>query len=231
MNNLNQCILIGGGASFKEGISLGLWEKLNNKFSIGLNYSYKFFSSTINTYVDSTFYNINLEDIKKLPLVIGQGRNLKNKFPNTIIIPSNSVYNRDLRGGCYSAKLCGIYTLSLAIFLLDIGEIFLCGYDNGAITKDLDAKKLRITHWYQNEFVHRGTGKVSYYDAKDRGEKDFGCFKNETKIKIWNVSPLSKINVFEKIDYPTFLQKINPEILNQEELREYVKLRLKGKYT
>lgn len=229
MNNPKQCILVGGGSSLEEGIEKGLWEKLNGKFTIGLNFSYNFFSSTINTYVDSSFYNANLEDIKKMPLIIGQGRNLKNKQPNTIIIPSNSVYNRDLKGGCHSAKLCGIYSLSLGIYLLDEGDLFLLGYDLGAIKKELDDKKRKITHWYQGKKDHRGVGKVSYYEAKDRGEKDFGCFRQEKKIRIFNVSPLSKINVFPKLSYDEFFQKLDKEIYNQEDLRTFIREKLKGK--
>ena len=228
-NNLNQLIIIGGGSSIAEGISLGLWEKLKYKFSIGTNYSYKVFPSTCQTFVDSTFYNTQKLELEKLPLIIGQCRNVKIKLPNTIVIPSNSVYTRDLKGGIHSAKLTGIYSLSLAIYLLDEGEIFLLGYDNGSINKAIDNNKRRITHWYQGEIEHRGIGKCSYYDAKDRGKKDYGCFEHEKKIHIYNVSPLSKINVFEKIDYTTFFSKLDTNLYDQNKLREYIKTQLKGK--
>ena len=231
MNNLSQCIIVGGGFSVKEAIHMGLWDKLKGHFVIGTNYAYKFNDFTFNTFVDSTFYNTQKLELEKLPLIIGQCRNIKVKLPNTLAIPSNSVYNRDLKGGIHSAKLTGIYTLSLGIYLLDVGEIFLLGFDMGSVTKECDNKKRPYTHWYQDQFEHRGVGKTSYYDVRDRDKKDYGCFGQEKLVKIWNVSPLSKINIFEKIDYPTFFQKLNPEIFNQEELREYIKIQLKGKYT
>jgi len=230
MNFPKEGIIIGGGSSLKEGIEKGLWEKIKNHFSIGTNYSYKFFDSTLQVFVDSSFYNAQKIELERLPLIIGQCRNIKVKLPNTLSIPANHIYTRDLTGGIHSAKLSGIYALTLMIHLLSTGNLYLLGFDNGAITKDLDSKKRKITHWYQGQTEHRGVGKVSYYDTKDRGDKDFGCFKNENKVKIWNVSPLSKINVFEKIDYTTFFQKLNPEIFNQDELREYIKTKLQGKY-
>jgi len=231
MNKPSQLILLGGGSSLKEGIDMGLFEKIKGKFSIGTNYSYKFFPSTLQVFVDSTFYNTQRLELEKLPLIIGQCRNIKVKLPNTLAIPSNSVYNRDLVGGVHSAKLSGIYALTLGIHLLDSGDLFLLGYDLGAVSKDKDDKGRVKTHFYQGITDHRGVGKTSYYDVRDRDKKDFGCFAQEKKIHIYNVSPLSNINVFEKIDYKTFFEKLNSEIFNQEELREYIKIQLKGKYT
>ena len=43
MKKSNQLIIIGGGASIEEGISKNLWEKIKNKFVIGINYSYHHF--------------------------------------------------------------------------------------------------------------------------------------------------------------------------------------------
>lgn len=223
---VKQLILIGGGSSIKEGISLGLWNKLEDKFTIGLNYSYKVFPATIQTFLDATFYNNERKALDKLPMLIGQTRNIKNKGSNLLALSCGAIYNRNLQGGAYSCRLCGIYTLSLAVYLLNEGEIFLLGYDNGAITKNLDEKKRCISHWYQGQIEHRGVGKTSYYDVKDRGDKDFGVFKNEKKIKVYNVSPLSHINIFEKIDYATFFSKLNTETYSQDELRLFIKTKL-----
>ena len=49
---------------------------------------------------------------------------------------------------------------------------------------------------------------------------------NEQKIKIYNVSPLSKIPVFEKINYTTFFNMLDKNIYNQEELREIIKQKI-----
>lgn len=230
MDNPKQLIILGGGSSIKEGLSLGLWDKIKGHFVVGTNYSYKFFDSTLQVFVDSSFYNAQKIELERLPLIIGQCRNIKVKLPNTLAIPANHVYTRDLKGGIHSAKLSGIYALTLSIYLLDVGEIYLLGYDLGAVSKGLDDKKRKITHWYQGQTDHRGVGKVSYYDTKDRGEKDFGCFEQEKKIRIFNISPLSKINVFPKISYEQFFKQLNTETFNQDELREYIKMKLQGKY-
>ena len=226
MNMPKQLILIGGGSSIKEGIPLGLWEKLKDKFTIGLNYSYKIFPATFQTFVDSTFFNERRLELEQLPLVIGQGRNIKNPPHNLLPVPCISGYDRNLTKGIHSGRLCGIYSLSLAIYLLNEGEIYLLGYDNGSITKDLDNKKRRNTHWYQGQIEHRGVGKCSYYDVKDRGDKDYEVYKNEQRVHIFNVSLQSKINIFPKISYEEFFSKLDTNLYKQNELREYVKQRL-----
>jgi len=228
-NNLNQLILIGGGSSIKEALSLGLWEKLKDKFTIGTNYSYKVFSATCQTFVDATFYNTEKENLDKLPMIIGQTRNIKVRGENLISLSCGSEYDRNLSKGVYSARLCGIYSLSLAIYLLDIGELFLLGYDNGAITKDVDNKNRRISHFYQGEIEHRGVGKCNYYDSKNRGERDYGVYKQEQRVRIYNVSLQSNIPIFPKISYNEFFSKLDTNIYDQNELRNYIKEKLKGK--
>ena len=47
-----QLVILGGGASMKEGISKGLWNKLKDRFTLGINYSFNWFKSTLQTYVD-----------------------------------------------------------------------------------------------------------------------------------------------------------------------------------
>lgn len=229
MKNPNQLIILGGGTSIQEGISRGLWDKLKGHFVIGTNFSYKFYEATCQTYVDSTFYNKNYPDIKKLPLIIGQGKSLSKKADNTLSLKCTSIYNRDLSEGVYSACLVGIYSLSLGIYLLDEGEIFLLGYDFGSVNTVTDEKQRRITHFYQGQIDHRGIGKTNWYDTKNRAEKDFGIFKNENKIKIYNVSPSSKIEVFKKIDYTTFFSLLNNNQYDQSELRTYIKEKLHDK--
>lgn len=230
LSNPKQCILLGGGSSLKEGLPLGLWDALKDRFTIGLNYSYKVFPSTCQTFVDSTFYNTEKKELDKLPMIIGQARNIKTKGSNLIPLPCGTTWDRTLNTGAYSSRLCGIYTLSLSIYLLDEGEIFLLGYDNGSISKTLDDKKRRISHWYQGEIEHRGVGKCSYYDVKDRDEKDYGVYKQEQRIRIYNVSLQSNIRIFPKISYDEFFKKLDTNRYNQDELRLLIKTKLQGKY-
>lgn len=228
MNNVKQTIIIGGGLSIKEGIMLGLWNKLKDRFVIGTNFSYKSYVPTFLTFVDaSTFYNLTdiRAELTMLPLIIGCPYQIskENMLSNTIFLPPTNHYSKDLSKGVYSARLSGMYALTLAISLLGRGEIFLLGYDLGVITKDKDELGRELTHHYQGRINHGGIGRTNYYKISRREEIDFGVYKNEKDVKIYNVSPNSNLHVFEKIDYPTFFSKLDNNQYNQDQLREEIK--------
>lgn len=257
----NQLIILGGGYSVKKEIDNGLFLKIKDLYTIGTNYSYKYFDSTLLCFIDNDFYESELKGLSKLNLIIGNCVSNK-KLPNTISLPKTNEYNRDLSRGVYG-NLTGIYALSLAIYLLDVGEVFLLGNDFGApvgeskdyifhgskenkalrpitykgniltpsryIANDKKGNKLRsLTHWYQDKLEHRGIGKDNYYYIKDKANIDFNAFEGETKCKIFNVGLNSRINLFKKIDYPTFFNKLNNHPVNQDELRAKIKNKLKG---
>jgi len=230
MNKIpKQIIIIGGGVSLKQGIEQGLWEKLKGKFTIGLNYSYNFFDSTILCYVDGSgqFYEeeSKKEKFQNLPLIIGKKPGQVKVLPNTIILKmSDNKYCRDVRLGCYKSSLVGLFALSLAIYLLDEGEIYLLGFDYGAYGKDKQNRGL--THFYQGEIEHRGIGKTNYYDSKSRVDRDFGVYKDEKKVKIYNVSVISKINTFTKMGYLRFFEDLDKQEYDQTQIREYIKGKL-----
>lgn len=227
MNKPNQIIIVASGVSLKEGISKGLWDKLKNHFVIGLNYSYNFFDSTILCYADNPFYKeeSGKEEFQNLPLIIGKDHPQLKKLPNTITLKTNDVkYYRDVKLGCYKSNLCGIFALSLAIYLLDEGEIYLLGYDYGALGRAKNGRAL--THFYQGQINHRGIGKTNYFDTIDRADKDFGVYANEKKVKIYNVSIMSKINTFIKCGYGFFFENLDKQEYNQEELRKEIKRKL-----
>jgi len=234
-NNSNiskQIIIIGGGASLKEGIKKGLWEKLKGKWTIGLNYSYNFFDSTMLCCVDGKdqFYEkeSKKEKFQNLPLIVGKEYNQLKILSNTITLKANDAkYYRDVKLGCYKSSLCGIFALSLAIYLLDEGQIFLLGYDFGNINNHTDNKGRRITHFYQGKINHRGIGKTNYFEAEKRADKDFGVYANEKKVKIYNISVMSKINTFTKCGWDWFFENLDKQEYNQDQIRKYVKERLK----
>ena len=256
----NQLVILGGGYSVTQGLKLGLFNKIKNKFVIGTNYSYLYFDSTLLCFIDNDFYESELKGLSKLNLIIGNCVS-KNKLPNTISLPNTNKYNRDLSHGVYG-NLSGVYALSLAIYLLDIGTIFITGMDFGAPGGELEDKTFRgskenivlrpitykgniltpgcyiaidkkgnksraLTHWYQDELEHPGIGKNHYYYIKDKANIDFNAFKGETKCKIYNVGLESRINLFEKIDYPTFFSKLNDNPVNQDELRTKIRNKLR----
>ena len=227
----SQLIIIGGGTSTKEGIEKGLWEKLEDRFTLGINYSFHFFKSTLQTYVDLDFYSNEWDDLENLPLIIGKYHHqIEKEIRGTTIMlqVNDSTYIRDLSTGVYKSSLCGLFSLSLGIHLLDKGEIFLLGYDhNDNGNKDKEGKL--ITHFYQGEIKHRGVGKVNYYKAKGRADRDFGVYENETKIKIYNVSLESKINTFPKISYSQFFKQLDDNIHDQDRLRQVIRKKLENK--
>lgn len=244
-NNLvtpKQLFIIGGGVSLKEGISKGLWDKLQNHFVIGINYSYLYYPNpTIQTFADIKFYEEESKkrQFKKLSLIVGKRHKIK-ILPNTIMLRTNSKYKRDLLEGVYKSSLTGLFALSLGIYLLDEGEIFLLGFDYRAKTQPTilphtskpinlivkDKKGRPLTHFYQGEISHRGIGKTSYYNGKGRAEKDFKPFEKEKKIKIINVSLESRIDVFPKISYDTFFSMLGKDTYNQDIIRKCIKNKL-----
>lgn len=225
-----QLIIIGGGYSLKKPIEDGLWDKLKDKYAFGLNYNYKHFDSTCLMGVDDEFYNLEFENLKNIPLIVfGYDKDVKKWHPNTLKLKCHNKYlGRDLNQGVYSSRLTGMFALTLGVYLLDIGEIFLLGYDFGW-KSDKVINKQYATHYYQGTIKHRGIGHISYYNSKGRIKSDFAPYKDEKKVKIYNVigDPESKIETFEKIDYNTFYKLLDNKIYNQKELRVEIRKKLK----
>ena len=253
MDKKTQCIIIGGGHSVTEGLNKDLWNKISNKFTVGCNYSYRYYNSTLLCFIDNDFYEQEFINLSNLELIVGKC-SLKNTHPNTIAIPHTNEYNRGLTKGIYGA-LTGVYALSLAIYLLDVGEIFMLGMDFGAKSNDIKCPiKLKeitykgniltaprfivsksegklsrpLTHWYQDELEHRGVGQIGYYYIKDKVTNVFKAFEGETKCKIYNVGLDSRIEQFEKISYDSFFSKLDNEVYNQEELVREIRGKLSG---
>jgi hypothetical protein len=226
MKKPKQLVIIGGGLSIKEGIELGLWEKIKGKFTIGINFSYKYFpDATFQCYLDKQVRRKNVKDFAEMPLVITKLQPIKHR-PNESQINTKGQYTRDIKSGIYKGSLTGIYCVTLGIHLLEEGEIYLLGYDYGGIVKDKDKKKRPLTHFYQGEIEHRGIGRANYYNRKTRAEQDFGVYKEEKKVKIYNVSLKSNLTTFPKISYTEFFKKLTHAKYNQDELRQWVKSKL-----
>ena len=200
-----QIIIIGGGNSILEGIKVGLLEKLEGKFTCGINYSYKYFKTTFlccMNYVD--FYDANRKELKKLPLIVTCNRPHPSKWENnTVTVKEHFV-------------LSGVLALSVACKLLNADdEIFLLGYDYGAYNGK--------THFYQDKIHHRGINQTAYYDYQGHAERDFGEFEGN----IYNISINSQINVFPKLSYTQFFKKLDTKEYKQDALRKAVRKSLK----
>jgi hypothetical protein len=215
MNKPNQAIIIGGGASIKEGISLGLWDMLKDRFVINCNLSFRHFLGTFMICVDGDGFIKRTVEMQALPLIFALDTHQGIEYPsNTILFKESLIYHeRDsFTKGIYMQSLVGIPAIVTAIQLLQgIGYIFLLGYDWSKYTTD--------THFYQDE--HRGQGFTDYYE-KHNPDKQLVPLLQETNIKIYNVSLQSNINCFEKISYPTMFNILDDVRYDQNELRKYI---------
>lgn len=267
MFNQFPIILLASGNSipFSDNkLDLKLKEIIQNNLSFGLNYFWKWgCSTTLNTFVDSKYYQTNFDDLSKLFLILGINHgDLKVVQENTILFPRAKYFfgeeswdyknkkcmtcgykclKDSKQKSCHTChsfltpigfnyKLCGVFSLTLAI-ALGFKIIYLLGYDGIAINGK--------THFYQDLVenqpkYNKGVGfkeinKIKRYKTSDYNnikkinEETFAPYKNLQGVQIFNVSPESAINIFPKIDYSTFYQLIGTEKINQEVVRKEIK--------
>lgn len=247
---LDDCIIVGGGASIRPDRSipikdLDVWKRIKDKFTIGTNFSYKFFSPTIQLFGDYDFYYSEKERLDKLPLVVGKydqkffKKDSQRIGNSVLLVKDSSFYNgrESLVKGCYCFQLVGMATLSFAIGL-GCKRVFLLGMD----ANDIDG----YTHFYDeedgivkwkatnrcgvNKFFHPNLGRVVFKndnynkinELNNYWYKPFEQCKNQG-IEIFNVSTISRINTFPKISYEEFYSLLNNEKEDQILIRETIK--------
>lgn len=245
----NPIIICASGNSIpftnEKGINKKLSNIIENNYSIGLNYWFKYgCETTFNCSVDWQFYYDNFNDIDKIPLIVSSNdaqffnktTGKHNIHENTLLLPHCNKYfgEKMWDRGIYTRHLVGIFALSLAIGM-GFKEIYLLGYD----CKDVYGK----THFYQDlidinkkskssecNLQYRGIGKVgksyrtsTYNNIHALNEKWFFPFREHRDVNIFNVSPESAIEVFKKIDYRTFYKQIKNNGIDQNEARDKIK--------
>lgn len=229
----NKLIIIGGGNSISEGIKLGLWDKISTECTFGINSLIYFFKPTVVMWGDWRFYRENKEELDKYNLVvgmfdgkIGNGGNFKcPKGTNLKMLPTSKNYHgvESWEKGFYGRILTGCFALTVGI-ALGFKEIYLLGMDFGAVKGK--------THFYQaNSLEKQKIGKIpkpngTFYCGIGKDEKgnyrtgvynnNSSSYFNEYKkikdhIKVFNVSPKSKIEVFPKITYQEFFKRLELE--------------------
>lgn len=253
---VKQAIIIGGGASILRTPKDELRERLNNRFVIACNTQYRFWPHTFGTWIDrEPFYEneiiYNYDDFSSEKLWVchyytellesywcaKKTSQIPSYPPNHIpLIPKLDEFDSTLQKGVWG-NLCGIFATTLAGYLMNWeGEIFLLGFD------DRVDPLTNKTHWFSNEdcgYNYKGIQK--HIDGRlhekfsnpnhELHSKPWKPFVEEpalNKLKIWNVSPDSWIPVFDKIDYPEFLNKLEHTIYPQDQLRIMVRNKLKG---
>lgn len=239
---------------------LPLWDILKKEYTIGTNFNYKWLIPTVHMFVDYHFYMIEQSKLSQLPLIVGRkephlgvkknsdGSLVCEVSTNTYLLPTVSQYTGEKAwiNGFYKGTLVGIFALNFAI-ACGFQEIYLLGFDACSV----DGR----THFYQGDKentgtlmkegkpftgvgwkIHSATKKREYKTSVYNSSIDnhFKAFKPELdKIKIINVSPNSKINVFPKIDYREFYARLEADrrmILQssaRQEIEEIILKRLK----
>jgi hypothetical protein len=224
-----QLIMIGGGLSINEGIEKGLWDKLNGKYTIAINYAFRFLDSTLLCFLDEKFQKAHWEEFKSHPLMVSRvGSNIK-EAENLYLLPVSDVYmgKDSFTKGVYRPYLSGIFALTMAIQLLDEGdEIFLLGYDWTSKVHTENGKKYIENNFHKDRTL---TQTFDYSEHQNDGDKYFRPFTKEHKVKIFNVSPDSNINVFKKISYDEFFAMLDEKIYPQDELRNEIRAKLPEK--
>jgi hypothetical protein len=223
---LKRVVILGAGSSVIDGLKLGLWEKIEKEEVWSLNSCFKAmpYLPKRELWVDRDFFKKEVGELQKLyykgiPMCA-------KKYPNLGILENEiKQYNTSREKGNYFGKnaiqkniiyygrmgLCGIFALSVAI-AEGYDEIILLGYDFGS-----PSLKHKFTHWYQEDInklniASTGAGRPEVYILPDNNMRteleDFKIFLQESDINIYNVSPISNIPYFNKIDYSQFFEKI-----------------------
>lgn len=258
-------IIIGGGSSIRQNLwhlsikDLPLWKNLEDEFTIGLNWTFKFFESTILMYGDYQFYGTEKENLKNVPLILGkfdgeyERKDGLRTDKNVLLLKECESkkylkYGEKKEGlhpyywgkkawtkGWYCSQLAGLRAINLVI-ALDCTEIYLLGYDATDINGHTHFyDDTNIGHYIWNNQKHTGIGKDTrgnyntgnYNKIEELNNFWFAPFKKELQkgIKIYNVSPKSKIDTFPKIDYVEFYMKLaqNKKEVNHEKIRKVIR--------
>jgi len=204
-------IIVGGGASIKEGLQLGLWDKISTEEVWSINFAYKTmpYLPKREVWVDISFFKSNMNSLFELSQkgvpCYAKKHNCYADIPEIRTYDTTREITEPKKLFIGKLGLSGFFALQLAV-LEQYSPIYLLGYD----FRDLNNQ----THYYQGELVTTsvGVGHKELYIHKDgtpkETVKDFNIFQ-DSPSKIYNVSPQSHIPTFEKIDYPTFFNQLN----------------------
>lgn len=234
---------------FWGGIEPKLKFIIEKNHSFGINYWYRYgCQTTANVNCDYQFYLDNRSHMQKLPLVVCAKDNQLDKqlengtYNNTLELPHSGTYNGkdSWKKGFYSRYMTSLFCLSLSIEL-GFSEIYLLGID----CKETNGQ----THFYEGVIDKKIMSKCSPKNKMFRGiGRDengdyladpfkqiervnnhwFAPFKN-VKPKIYNVSPNSAVDVFEKINYDEFYKRFENEHISQIDAREKIRSIIKEK--
>jgi len=220
---IKQCVLLGSGASIREGIDKDLWNKIKGQNIWSLNYAWLTmpYLPKRELFVDNNFFKDN---VVKLQELAEKGVEVIGKFHSkNAYIDKITKYKTTREKAKYFGKesikknlifrgamgLVGMFALSLAI-AEGYNEIYLLGYDFGTVS--LEEK---FTHYYQDKLNVKSSGvgrPIVYRTPKNEIKKqvsDFDVFLREKDVNIYNVSLMSNIPFYKKISYEEFFKCLN----------------------
>jgi hypothetical protein len=213
---MKTCIIVGGGPSIKEGIEVGLWDKIKEKEIWSLNYAFMTmpYLPTRELWIDLMFFKDNIVALQNL---YSKGVSCHAKSHRLYVnIPEIEQYVTTREPKEFDEKmflgqngLCGFFALSIAI-KEEYDTVYLLGYDYGTVNPDD-----KFTHYYQNTLKTNSVG-IAHPELYRQGGDlhpfidDFVLYlAPNIKTKIYNVSIPSNITYFEKLNWQEFFNKIN----------------------
>ena len=215
-------IIIGGGSSIRRNMwncpieKLPLWEIIQKQFTIGTNWVYKYFTPTVLMYSDYTWYSVEKNNLKNIPLILGKQDGIYNN-PNGIILDNNVILLKEAETkkkkiwgqrdeglhphywgkdawtkGWFSSQLIGIKALNLAI-ALEYDETYLLGMD----ATDINGH----THFYDDT----NTGHYEY-------DKQHYCGVGKFDNGKYRTGNYNKIDELNNVWYEPFKQELEKGI-------------------
>ena len=231
---MKEVIIVGGGASVKDGIALDLWKKIEGKNIWSLNYAFMTmpYLPSRQVWVDISFFKNNQDMLQNL---WKQGVEMvAKKHRQYADLWEIQTYEQTRLKTGYKGKdafrgveqphiflgrmgMCGTFALSLAV-AEGYDMIYLLGYDFG--TPDFGDKN---THYYQDQVKVRstGVGNINVYRGGDKSNKsnvktdiqDYDVFMPslDSGEEIINESLRSHLYQFPKISYEQFFERLNED--------------------
>lgn len=210
---MKDIVIVGGGKSISEGVSLDLWNKIKDKAEIwSINFAFMVMPYLPHSeiWVDISFFRNYMDKLQSLHK---QGVKCYAKKHHTYAgIPEIITYEttrdpKDIYKKMFIGRmgLSGFFALHLALKQENVKNIYLLGFDFGSSTTK--------THFYQDTIQVKSSGVNKPELYRDRSGRikdevrDFDVLRLEAdkrNIKVYNVSSESAIECFEKIDYTTF---------------------------
>lgn len=205
-------IILGAGASLKEGVHKGLWDAISGQDIWAINFMFKVMPFTPKAVI---FQDLGVWARHKLDLLLLKDAGVKlYARPHQDLEEKVECFEQDTRefygragiekGKIYTGRmgLTGLYALSLAI-AKGYDEIYLLGYDFGTPSLECDD-----THCYVG--LNEGSeGRPAIYRTHQGVREEVNDFENykSSEWKIFNVSERSNITAFPKLSYDEFLKE------------------------